>query len=177
MSEITDKPITTLDPRYSDPKATPTDWSATLQMIEQAELFWLATVREDGRPHVTPAVAVWLDGEVYFGTGEAEQKAFNLRANRHVSLMTGRADWQRGLDVVIEGDAARVTDQGQLERLAQAWAPKWDGRWRFLARDGCFYQYDDNEVLPYVTHVFAVRPTRIYAYSEGDPFSHTRYQF
>jgi len=30
--------------------------------LEKAEVFWLSTVRPDGRPHVTPMVSVWLDG-------------------------------------------------------------------------------------------------------------------
>jgi Pyridoxamine 5'-phosphate oxidase len=42
----------------------------------------------DGRPHVTPLVAVWLADAIYFGTGADEQKAHNLRANSHVVLMT-----------------------------------------------------------------------------------------
>lgn len=35
-------------------------------------------MRADGRPHVTPLVAVWLDGAPHFSTGPAEQKAVNL---------------------------------------------------------------------------------------------------
>jgi hypothetical protein len=36
------------------------------------------TVRPDGRPQVTPVVAVWLDGAVHFTTGPTERKAHNL---------------------------------------------------------------------------------------------------
>ena len=32
-------------------------------MLEQAELFWISTVRTDGRPHVTPVVDVVVEGE------------------------------------------------------------------------------------------------------------------
>ena len=45
----------------------------------------LSTVRADGRPHVTPLVAVWLDGALYFCTGEGEQKERNIRRNRIAS--------------------------------------------------------------------------------------------
>ena len=54
-------PVTTLDQRYSEPAATATGWAETRQVLAAAELFWLTTVRADGRPHVTPLVAVWLD--------------------------------------------------------------------------------------------------------------------
>ena len=75
-------PDTELDTRFSDPDAVATGWEETRQVLEQAELFWISTVRADGRPHVTPLVAVWLDDAVHFATGPGEQKAVNLRTNR-----------------------------------------------------------------------------------------------
>jgi hypothetical protein len=41
-------PTTTLDPNFSSPTATPTPWSDGRQRLEQAELFWLTTVRPNG---------------------------------------------------------------------------------------------------------------------------------
>jgi predicted pyridoxine 5'-phosphate oxidase superfamily flavin-nucleotide-binding protein len=52
-------PITTFDAAYSDPAATASGWEETRKVLEEAELFWVSTVRADGRPHVTPVVAVW----------------------------------------------------------------------------------------------------------------------
>src|SRR5580704_15357644 len=114
-------PATEIDPRYSDPSAVATEWTETLRVIEAAELFWITTVRADGRPHVTPLVAVWLDGALHFCTGADEQKAVNLRASSFVVLATGCNSWEAGLDVVVEGEAAPVTDAGTLRRLAAAW--------------------------------------------------------
>ena len=82
-------PVTTLDQRYSDREAVAVGWDETLQILQSAELFWISTVRADGRPHVTPLVAVWADGAVHFHTGAGEQKLANLRANPHVVLTTG----------------------------------------------------------------------------------------
>src|SRR6202521_399558 len=118
------KPVTKIDPRFSDPDAVATQWDETRRVLETAELFWISTVRADGRPHVTPLVAVWLDDALHFSTGPDEQKARNLASNPRVALTTGANDWQSGLDVVVEGDAARVTDPQQLDRLAAAWAQK-----------------------------------------------------
>ena len=76
------KPATALDPRFSDPNAAATSWDDTVRVLESAQLFWITTVRTDGRPHVSPLVAVWLDGSIHFTTGAAEQKAVNLRCER-----------------------------------------------------------------------------------------------
>ncbi len=131
-------PTTSMDERFSDSAATPTTWKEVRDVIEAAELFWLTTVRGDGRPHVTPIVAVWLDGALHFCTGADEQKGVNLRSNPHVILTTGSNGWASGLDVVVEGDAVRTTDDAMLRRLATAWSAKWDGRWEFGVQDGCF---------------------------------------
>ena len=84
--------------------------------------------------------------------------------------MTGCSGWKEGLDVMVEGDAVRVTDSEVLERLAEAWGRKWDGRWRFEARDGVLH-HDQGPA-----NVFAVRPTKVLAFGKGG-FSHTRHRF
>ncbi|HEX3272241.1 MAG TPA: pyridoxamine 5'-phosphate oxidase family protein [Ktedonobacterales bacterium] len=171
------EPVTTMDARYSDPTAVATPWEQTRQALEAAEIFWLSTVRADGRPHVTPLVAVWHEDALHFCTGGAEQKALNLQDNAHVALTTGCNHWQEGLDVVVEGDAVRITDQERLERLAKAWTTRWDGRWQYFVRDGYFFHHDEHETLPDAILVFSVTPTKIFAFAKGDPFSHTRHQF
>jgi hypothetical protein len=60
----------------------------------------------------------------------------NLRSNAHVILMTGCNQWDSGLDIVVEGEAVEVTDEELLERLADEWGTKWDGRWHYEAREG-----------------------------------------
>ncbi len=163
-------PTTTLDTRFSDPGAAPTPWAETVSALERAELFWITTVRADGRPHTSPLVAVWLDDALHFSTGADEQKAVNLRTNTHVVLTTGCNEWDRGLDVVVEGDAARVDDDATLRRLVDAWRTKWDGRWQFRAGDEAF----DHEAGTAL--VFAVVPAKVLAFGKGT-FTHTRHEF
>jgi general stress protein 26 len=164
-------PTSKLDPRFSEPESQATPWSDTERALASAELFWITTVRADGRPHVSPLVAVWHDGALHFSTGAAEQKAVNLRTNRHVVVTTGCNTWDRGLDVVLEGDAVRVTDDARLAALAQAWARKWDGRWEFEARDGAFHHPGGGEAL-----VYAVHPSKVLAFGKGT-FTHTSHRF
>ena len=166
------QPMTTLDPRFSDQDAVAISWEETRAAIERAELHWITTVRADGRPHVTPLVAVWLDDAIHFCTGTDEQKAVNLRANPNVVLMTGCNGWDRRLDVVVEGEAVQVSDEEVLVRLAEAWRTKWDGRWHWEVRDGCFrHEGGHGEVL-----VFAVRPAKVFAFAKGT-FGQTRHRF
>lgn len=96
-------PVAELHPQFSSPDATPTPWTEALKHLEQAEVFWLSTVRPDGRPHVTPLLAVWQDDALYFCTGEYERKAKNLAHNMHCILTTGcNALNEEGLDLVSE---------------------------------------------------------------------------
>lgn len=158
------------DARFSDPGTTATPWAETRAVLESAQLFWISTVRADGRPHVTPLLAVWQDGKAHVCTGPREQKAVNLAGNPHVALTTGCNGWEGGLDVVVEGVAHRVVRRAALEPLADAWATKWDGSWRFEATDGGFEDRDGHGPVL----MFAVVPTKILAFAKS-PFVHTRY--
>lgn len=166
-------PVTTFDEQYSDPAAVAVEWDETQRVLAAAELFWISTVRTDGRPHVTPVVAVWFEEAVWFSTGAVEQKFANMRANPHVVLTTGCNRWDQGLDVVVEGDAVRVIDDAVLSRVAVAFAARWDGRWQYTARDGCFRDADGSgEAM-----VFSVTPVKVFAHSKGDPFGATAHRF
>jgi nitroimidazol reductase NimA-like FMN-containing flavoprotein (pyridoxamine 5'-phosphate oxidase superfamily) len=180
MAQTTTVPTPELDARFSDPAATARPWSDVLEVFEASEIFWLSTVRRDGRPHVTPLPAVWFEGALHFCTGPEEQKAKNLRANDHVVLTTGTSTFKAGLDVVVEGRARRVTDEPLLQCLAAMWQAKLD--WPFEAADGGFRERSsevagaDFEARG-VAHVFAVAPTKVLAFGKGDPFSQTRFRF
>ncbi len=104
-------PVGVIDDRFSDPGSSATTWEDVARILETAELYWLTTVRADGRPHVAPLIGIWQDGAVHFCTGFGEQKARNLEHRQAVAITTGSNTWAAGLDVVIEGKAARVTDR------------------------------------------------------------------
>jgi len=164
------EPVAQLDVRFSDPDAHSTPWVTVKGELEAAQLSWITTVRTDGRPHVTPLVAVWVNETLHFCTGPEEQKARNLAGNPAVVVSTGCNRWDHGLDVVVEGEAERITDHATLGRLAGAWAATWDGRWKYRVTDEGFALPDGGgRVL-----VFAVRATKIIAFAKG-AFSQTRY--
>jgi uncharacterized pyridoxamine 5'-phosphate oxidase family protein len=169
----TRKPVTELDARYSSPDASATDWTVARDHLERAEIFWLTTVRPDGRPHVTPVLAVWLDGSLYFCTGPTERKARNLAQNPHAVLTTGRNTFEPGLDLMVEGDAPRVTDTTLLRRIAAAYEEKYGPEWHWEVDDGAFRQGEHGRAF-----VFSVTPSRAYGFGRGHhDFSHTRWRF
>ena len=165
------QPVTELDTRFSDQDAVATDWEETRRALEDAELFWISTVRADGRPHVTPLVAVWLDDAICFATGPGEQKAVNLRTNQNVILTTGCNEWERGLELV-EGEAVQVMDENVLVRLAETWVTKWDGRWRYEVHEGGFRHGGGGDAVL----VFSVKPAKVLAFAKGT-FGQTRDRF
>ncbi|QIJ62259.1 pyridoxamine 5'-phosphate oxidase family protein [Streptomyces sp. JB150] len=164
-------PRTHLDPRYSDETATATPWPEAEKLLAGAELFCFSTVRPDGRPHVTPLPAVWSAGELHFCTGPEERKARNLAANPQVVLTTGTNTWDRGYDLVVEGEAVRVTDDGRLREPAAAWEEKYGAFWHFEVRDGFFHHGPGHAV------VYSVAPRTVFGFGKGQPFSQTRWRF
>jgi general stress protein 26 len=159
-----------LDTRFSDPAAGPTPWSDSAEVLEHAELYWLTTVRSDGRPHVTPLIGVAEDGAVHFCTGLGEQKARNLEHRSQVALTTGNNAWAKGLDVVVEGTAERVTDRDVLQRLADAYEAKYGSAWHFDVGDGVFGAGE------HAAAVFRIEPAKVLAFAK-EPHGQTTYRF
>jgi nitroimidazol reductase NimA-like FMN-containing flavoprotein (pyridoxamine 5'-phosphate oxidase superfamily) len=164
------KPVAELDPRYSDEGVTAPEWAEARTRLENAELFWVTTVRTDGRPHITPLLALWLDDALYFCTGPYEQKAKNIAGNPHCILMTGCNALHEGTDLVVEGDAVKVSDDAKLRRIADAYVSKYGEEWRFEVSDGAFH-HGLGEVW-----VFEVAPVIAYTFAKGE-YSHTRWRF
>ena len=160
-----------IDRRFSAPEAEPTPWDEALAVLERAELYWITTVRSDGRPHVTPLVGVVHDEVVHFSTGLEEQKARNLEHNPRVAITTGNNTWARGLDVVVEGTVARVTDDETLRRLADGYRAKYDGEWDYDVGDGMLRHGDGGSAA-----VFRVEPAKVLAFAK-DPHGQTTYRF
>lgn len=161
---------TYLDARYSDPKAVAGSWADAVTRLARAEIFWLTTVRPDGRPHVTPLLAVWWRDALYFSSGERERKVLNLRENREVVLTTGTNALDEGQDLVIEGEAVRETDEARLGELAALWERKYGSDWRFEVKDGAF----TGKWGP--VPVFGVAPRTAFGFAK-DPYSQTRWRF
>jgi pyridoxamine 5'-phosphate oxidase-like protein len=163
-------PVTFLDARYSQENAQPTPWPDAVAQLERAGLFWVSSVRTNGRPHVTPVVAVWMDGALYFSSGPGEQKSKNLAASRHCAVTTGCNTWNQGLDIVLHGQAVIVRDLPLLQQVADTFVAKYGDDWAFeVAGDGTFRGHG-------VSLVYQLIPVQALGFRK-DPFSHTRWDF
>jgi hypothetical protein len=115
MTDLEPVEVTNLD-RYGCP---PLPWNRARDLLE-ADLpsprvtSFLGTTRPDGRPHAAGVGALWLDGDLYFPSGPGSRKSRNLAANPAATLSIQLAD----TDVVLEGEAARVSDPAVLARAA-----------------------------------------------------------
>jgi len=80
--------------------------------LQSEHNIWVATVRPDGRPHLTPVWFVWHDGKVYICIDPNGVKARNMAQNGRVALAledgsspiifegvgraVGMSDWPQG---------------------------------------------------------------------------------
>ncbi len=138
-----DMPEGTISPSYGNKSADVPVWGDISQRLTTANLYWMITVRRDGRPHAVPLVGVWRDDTFFFCTGEQEQKMRNIQTNASVVVTAGplgAEGWSRGKDIAVEGRAERVLDDTELISLAGAWFDKYGDDWRFVARNGQFFE-------------------------------------
>jgi nitroimidazol reductase NimA-like FMN-containing flavoprotein (pyridoxamine 5'-phosphate oxidase superfamily) len=168
-----------IDPRYGDPSATAPPWDAVERLLTEAQLYWIITVRADGRPHAVPLVGVWRDGAFAFSTGAEEQKRRNLEANPQVAVTTGSTGangWNCGEDVVVEGTAQRVTDAAALQALADAWFAKYGEDWKYEVRGQEFVELSHSGGATEAgAWVYRVTPAKVLLF--GGAHGQTRYRF
>ena len=99
----------------------PTPCAEARGRLEEAGTYWLATARPDGRPHVMLVLGVWVDGALCFSAGEASRKGRKLARDPRCAIT---AD-SRALELVVEGEAAKVSDKATPHRVAEAYASKY----------------------------------------------------
>ena len=111
----------------------PVDWANIIEKLEtgsapgpdahNARTKWLSTVNPDGSPHVTAVGALWLDGSFWFQTGSGTRKGRNVVRDPRCSIALSIRD----ADVVVEGEATRVTDPAAVAALPRLGRTR-DGR-------------------------------------------------
>jgi hypothetical protein len=126
--------------------------------------YFLGTVRPDGRP-------LWVDGDVYIVSGPQTRKSRNLADNPACTISASLP----GMDVVLEGDAARVTDAETLERLAaryreRGWPAEVDG-------DAFTAPYSAPSAGPPPWYLYRVAVHTAFAVASAEPHGATRWRF
>ena len=90
--------------------------------------FFLGTISPEATPHAAGVGALWADDTLWFVTGPGTRKARNLAGSPACTLSCRLP----GIDVVLEGRAARITDTDTLQRIvavyrAVGWPAEVDG--------------------------------------------------
>jgi hypothetical protein len=133
--------------------------------------FVLGTVRPDGRPHAAVVGALWLDGDLYFTSGPQTRKARNLAARAACTISVGL----EGIDLILEGEATRVTDQPTLEAVAHLYR---DAGWPAQVEGDAF-------IAPYSAPSAGPPPWQLYRFTlhtafgvaTAEPNGATRWRF
>ncbi|HEY1917797.1 MAG TPA: pyridoxamine 5'-phosphate oxidase family protein [Streptosporangiaceae bacterium] len=102
----------------------PVDWATVARKLDagsapaadaiNSRSTWLSTASQDGSPHLTAVGALWLEGTFWFQTGAGTRKGRNVVRDPRCAIAVSIS----GADVVVEGDAARITDPAALARAS-----------------------------------------------------------
>ena len=153
--------------------SAPLPWSRALKQLEAgtAASYWLATTKPDRRPHVAAVGALWVDGKVYFTSGTRTRKGRNLAANPECAFSVSL----KGLDLVVEGSAVRITDRPTLLRLAQRYAAQgWPAS---VSGEALTAKYSAPSAGPPPWNLYVVRPITAFGVATAEPWGATRWQF
>ena len=132
---------------------------------------FLGTTRPDGRPHAAGIGALWIDGDIYFTSGPGTRKSRNLAANPACTISAAL----RGIDLVFEGEATRVTDGPTLERLAALYRA---GGWPAQVEGDAFTApYSAPSAGPPPWHLYRITFHTAFGVAGEEPYGATRWRF
>jgi len=164
--------VTNLD-RYGSP-ALP--WSRPHDLLAASPTrsditFFLGTSGRDGRPHAAGIGALWLDGDLYLVSGPATRKSRNLAANPACTISVKL----EGIDLILEGEASRVTDQPTLEQAAQLFR---EGGWPAEVQGDAFTApYSAPSAGPPPWHLYRFTFHTAFGVATAEPYGATRWRF
>ena len=133
--------------------------------------FFLSTVGPDGKPHSAGFGAAWYDGDLYFTSGPGTRKSRNIAENPACTVSVRLP----GLDLVLEGDAVRVTDRPTLERIVALYR---DGGWPAEVDGDAFTApFSAPSAGPPPWHLYRFRFHTAFGVASAEPHGATRWRF
>ena len=156
----------------------PIPWSRALKQLEaqareegRGRTCWLATTDPDGRPHLAAVGAIWVDGKFYFVSGPQLRKSKNLASNPRCAISVSLGD----IDVVVEGNARKVTDAAILEQVANLYASL---GWPAGASGGAITaEFNAPSAGSGPWDLYEVAPTVAVGVATNEPHGATRWRF
>src|SRR5918912_4302499 len=171
MAEREPVQTTNLD-QYGNPAL---EWSRVRDALagKQSEhrTFFLGTVGPGGRPHAAGTGALWSDGDLYVVSGPGTRKSRDLAAHPACTIAVSA----RGIDLVFEGEARRVTDGPTLERVAALYRESgWPAQ---VEGDAFTAPYSAPSAGPPPWHLYRVAVHTAFGVATQEPHGATRWQF
>ena len=148
-----------IPPEYGNPRKR-LEWSDVERRLESTTVYWIASTRPDGRPHVIPRDGTWLDGGLYYGGSPKTVHYRNITHNPHVVVHIG--DGHEA--IIVEGaiEIEKPTEE-MAARLSDASFAKYP-------------QYGRLQPTVYMGGVSVLRPRRVLAWTSFTENA-TRFRF
>jgi Pyridoxamine 5'-phosphate oxidase len=90
------------------PPGVAVPWETVVGWLLEARNYWLCTARRDGRVHVKPVWALWMDAAIVFSTSPESVSGRHLRADSRATIHTEGARV-----VVVEGSVEWLSEPPQ----------------------------------------------------------------
>jgi hypothetical protein len=152
-------------------RGTPAPWDEARRYLADADGYWLATIRPDGRPHVVPVLAVWACDALHLAASRGSRKARNLARDPRC-VVTARHD---GLDLVVEGEARPVRDHHRARAVATGYAVKYD--WQVTVAGATLDGAGAPTAGPPPYTVYEVVPSLVLGLPLSEELTPTRWRF
>lgn len=149
-------------------------WDEARSRLAGASQYWLATIHPSGHPHVRPVLAVWAGDALYSTASPGSRKAGNVRRDARCTFTTSA----EGIDLVLEGELTKVSDDDELRRVGEAYVAKYE--WPVTVRDGAFdAPYGAPTAGPPPYEVYRVTPRAAFAFGTTEELAprSTRWRF
>ncbi|MTE13979.1 pyridoxamine 5'-phosphate oxidase family protein [Nocardia aurantiaca] len=132
---------------------------------------FLGTVSPSGKPSSAGIGCVESGGHIYFTSGPGTKKSRNLTGNPYCTLSFRFPE----IDLVLSGEAHRVTDAGEIDRVTAVFR---EGGWPAeRSGDAVTAPYSAQSAGPAPWHLYRFAPHTAVALALTDPHGATRWQF
>ena len=127
-------------------------WTATERVLKTFPYLWIATVDDDGRPHLVQQWGVWVDSTLYFEGSERTRWARNIARDPRLGFGVQTSD--RAVYGEATVDIIRGVESKLATRIARQYAAKYGPGFKYRPKPA---QYEQG-------HVFRARPEKLIAF-------------
>jgi hypothetical protein len=136
-------------------KAEPTGmltWTATERILKTFPYLWIATVNDDGRPHLVQQWGVWVDRTLYFEGSDRTRWARNLARDPRLGFGMETGDRAVYGEAIV--DLVHGVDRKLATKIAKQYGTKYGRSFKYRPKAE---QYERG-------HVFRARPEKLIAF-------------